>query len=139
MKSLFLTITLIALTTFGYAQDQKGNTITITIENFKNNDGTALVSLHTADTFMKGTGIENAAAEINDGKAVITFDNVPQGEYAIMVLHDMNNNQRMDFEDNGMPKESYGMSNNPKSYGPPNYNEAKFEMGPEKLELSITL
>lgn len=139
MKSLFLSIALTLVTALGFSQDIKGNTITVTIENFKSNDGKALIGLHTVDTFMKGPGIENATSEIKDGTAVITFENVAQGEYAIMVLHDANNNERLDFEDNGMPKESYGMSNNPKSFGPPNYSEAKFEMGTEALKVSIVL
>lgn len=139
MKNLILTIALALVSILGYSQHKKGNTLTITIENFTSNDGKALVSLHTADTFMKGPGVENSASEIKDGKAVITFENIAPGDYAVMVLHDANNNERMDFEENGMPKESYGLSNNPRSFGPPVYDDAKFAMGSEDLKLSIRL
>ena len=54
-----------------------------------------------------------------------------------MALHDENDNNAMDFEDNGMPKESYGMSNNPMSYGPPQFATAKFEVASEDLEMNI--
>ena len=54
-----------------------------------------------------------------------------------MVLHDENDNQRMDFEDNGMPKESYGMSNNPRSFGPPIFDDAKFDVDKDDVKLSI--
>ncbi|MCD2260923.1 DUF2141 domain-containing protein [Psychroserpens luteolus] len=139
MKTLFLSIALIVVSTLGFAQDSKGQTITVTIENAKNDNGKLLVSLNTKDTFMKGAGVQNAESKIKDGKATITFENVTPGDYAIMVLHDENENERMDFEDNGMPKESYGMSNNPRSYGPPIYEDAKFTLTKEDMKLSIRL
>ena len=139
MKSLFLSIALTLITSLGFSQDVKGQTITITIENAKSDDGKLLVSLNTKDTFMKGEGVQSAESEIKDGKAIITFENVLPGEYAIMVLHDANENKRMDFEDNGMPKESFGTSNNPRSFGPPMYEDAKFNIAKEDLELSIRL
>jgi len=43
----------------------------------------------------------------------------------------------MDFEDNGMPKESYGMSNNPIGFGPPQYATAKFNFENEAIEMNI--
>lgn len=52
-------------------------------------------------------------------------------------MHDENENKAMDFDTNRMPLESYGMSNNPLSYGPPQYNDAKFELENEDLELNI--
>ncbi len=61
---------------------------------------------------------------------------VKPGAYAIMVLHDENENNRMDFE-NGMPQENYGMSNNPLYYGPPNFSEAKFEVTNKNLNFDV--
>jgi uncharacterized protein (DUF2141 family) len=43
----------------------------------------------------------------------------------------------MDFDTSGMPAESYGMSNNPLSYGPPQYSDAKFELKSEDLSFNI--
>ena len=43
----------------------------------------------------------------------------------------------MDFDVNRMPLESYGMSNNPLSYGLPQFSEAKFDLKNEDLELNI--
>jgi len=136
-KALFLSIALTLVSTLGFSQDAKGQTITVTVENAKSDDGTLRISLNTKDTFMKGEGIQSAASKIKDGKATVTFENVPAGEYAIMVLHDANDNERMDFQDNGMPLESYGMSNNPRSFGPPNYEDAKFKIESDDLNLSI--
>lgn len=137
MKNSILTLALILTTILSYAQDEKGITLTVTVENAKNDNGNMLVSLHSNETFMKGKGIDNLESKIVDGKSTITFENVKPGEYAIMVLHDENENNTMDFEPNGMPKESYGMSNNPRSFGPPAYGDAKFLVANEDMDISI--
>ena len=137
MKSLILTIALTLISTLGFSQETKGQTLTITIENAKSDDGKMVVALNTKDTFLKLEPIQSAEVDIKDGKATVTFENVEPGEYAIMALHDLNGNQSMDFEANGMPKESYGTSNNPRSFGPPIYDDAKFNVSKEDLELSI--
>lgn len=137
IKNLILTIALVLTSAFSFSQEDKGITIIVTIDNVKNDTGKVLMSLHTSETFMKGKGIKDAETVIKDGKIKITFKNVQPGEYAIMALHDENENQRMDFQDNGMPLESYGMSNNVMSFGPPQYGDAKFTVEAKDLELNI--
>ncbi|SDH90472.1 DUF2141 domain-containing protein [Winogradskyella thalassocola] len=136
MKKLILTFALALTSIIGFSQDE-GITITITIDNVKNDNGKVLTSLHSSETFMKGKGTMEAETEIKDGKVTITFKNVLPGEYAIMTMHDENDNKHMDFQDNGMPLESYGISNNVMSFGPPNYDDAKFKVEDKNLELTI--
>ena len=112
-------------------------TITVTIDNVTSDEGKVLLGLHTAETFMRGPGIQNLESEIKDGKVEFTFKNVPAGTYAIMALHDANDNKQMDFEANGMPKESYGMSGNDMTMGPPTFDAAKFDVGSENLDFTI--
>ncbi|HLV14887.1 MAG TPA: DUF2141 domain-containing protein [Xanthomarina sp.] len=113
--------------------------ITVTINNPLSDNGTMIIGLHNESTFMKSQGIENQKSVIIDGKVQVTFEDLKPGTYAIMVLHDANGNGRMDFNDNGMPLESYGMSNNPMLYGPPSFTDAKFNLENEDLELQIRL
>jgi uncharacterized protein (DUF2141 family) len=137
MKTIAITIVLFLNAFLGFSQETKGITITVTIDNVKNDNGKVIMSLHDASSFMKSDGLQNGESTIKDGKVTITFTNVAPGAYAIMALHDVNDNKRMDFQDNGMPKESYGMSNNPMSFGPPQFSEAKFEVADKDLELDI--
>jgi len=137
MKTLAKLIVFVICTTFANAQDNKGQTITVNIDNVVNNTGKVIFSLHSAETFMKGKGIQNIESNIQDGKVSITFKNVIPGEYAILVLHDENDNKRMDFEANGMPKENYATSNNVMSFGPPQFDESKFEVTSNALQLKI--
>ena len=138
MKTLITLLLFSFFTLFSNAQDQDlGVKITVTIDNIANNDGNVLLALHTSQTFMKGQGIQNLSSKIKDGKIKVTFTNVPEGTYAIMALHDANENNRMDFEANGMPKESYGISNNDMSFGPPQFESAKFEVKNTDMSFSI--
>lgn len=136
IKTLVLSIAFSLVSFFSFSQDS-GFAVTVTIDNVKNNEGKVAFSLHTKDTFMKGNGIMNTESEIKDGKVTITFENVSPGEYAIMALHDENNNQKMDYRENGMPSEDYGMSNNVMSFGPPVYDDAKFKVENKDIELNI--
>ncbi|WP_222984535.1 DUF2141 domain-containing protein [Flagellimonas meishanensis] len=137
MKTVVLSLTLMLAGLMGYAQENEGIQIKVTIDNVTSDEGQVLASLHTEDTFMKGPGIQNMAHTIENGTVTFTFSGVAPGMYAIMALHDANTNNRMDYEDNGMPKESYGLSGNKAAYGPPNFEIAKFEVAQEDLELSI--
>lgn len=127
---LFLGITLC------YSQDDL-HTIKVSVDNVMNNNGKVIFSLHSQDTFMKTESLQRAESNIENNKVEVTFKNVAPGTYAIMVLHDENENYRMDFDTNGMPIESYGMSNNPLSYGPPQFSDAKFEVVNEDLDFKI--
>jgi len=137
MKNLILTFAVALTTLFGFSQEVEGVTITVTIDNVTSDKGKVIMSLHTSETFMKGKGIMDAETEIKDGKVTITFENVLPGEYAVLAMHDANDNKRMDFQENGMPTESFGMSNNPMAFGPPQYDEAKFKVDGKNLELNI--
>ncbi|MFD2561533.1 DUF2141 domain-containing protein [Aquimarina rubra] len=137
MKTLVLFLTMTAVNFVTNAQDTDGVTITVTVPNVANSDGAVLFGLYDETTFMKAAPIKSAKGEIVNGVAKITFTDIPAGEYGISCVHDANNNERMDFEENGMPKESYGVSNNNMSYGPPMWSDAKFQVGAEDVELEI--
>ncbi len=145
MKTILLTITLALTSLILNAQasetisetTSEGTTITVTV-TLRGTGGHVIYSLHNESTFMKAP-LEGASSEIKDGKATVTFSNVAPGTYGIMVVHDKNDNKRMDFEPTGMPKEAYGMSNNPMSYGPPQWNDAKFEVADTPVAIEIRL
>lgn len=137
MKTFALTLTLVMTSLLSLAQEKTGITIEVSVDNVTSNEGKVVASLYTADTFMKGPGIQNTQSSIEDGKVSLTFENVVPGTYAIMAMHDVNENNRMDYQENGMPKESYGMSGNDMSFGPPSFEAAKFEVGEEDLTFNI--
>ena len=65
---------------------------------------------------------------------------MPPGTYAIAVLHDENDNGKMDYRLLRLPKEPYGFSNGvvPR-LGPPKFEAAAFSVGDEAVALDISL
>ena len=135
MKHLVLTVVLIISSLFSLAQEKQS--ITVTVDNVTSNEGIVGFALHTKDTFMKAKPIAELDSKIKDGKVTVTFKNVVPGEYAILALHDANENGRMDFKENGMPLESFGASNNVMNFGPPQYEDAKFMVTNKDISLNI--
>ncbi len=72
--------------------------------------------------------------------AQVIFKDLPQGTFALTVLHDENNNGKMDKNFFGIPKESYGASNNPgKKRRAANFDEAKFTVSASEQSIKIAL
>ncbi|WBL27091.1 DUF2141 domain-containing protein [Zunongwangia sp. HGR-M22] len=142
MKNLAIILFLLITGVSSKAQEtSKGATgsITVEIENISSDKGKISYGLYTEDTFMKNPKYSKTA-KIKDGKSTVTFDKIPEGEYAVICYHDKNDNDQMDFETNGMPKEDYGMSNNKiNPYGPPTWDDGKFGFDGSSKEIGIKL
>ena len=84
---------------------------------FRNQKGTA-----DAAIFLSPDGWPEGAKEyvhdvspIADDQATISFL-LPPGRYGVVVLHDENENHKLDRDFLGWPKEGFGFSNNPRVY-----------------------
>lgn len=113
-----------------------GNTIKVSVVNALNDNGTVAFAIYNQENFMKAP-LYSKSATIENGISTVIFENIQKGEYAIICFHDSNSNDRMDFQENGMPKESYGTSNNALSFGPPEFDNSKFLVNNEDLILEI--
>lgn len=111
-------------------------TITVTVPNTPSDTGTVRFALYTKDSFLQQP-IAAQIGKIKEGYSVILFKNVMAGEYAVVCFHDSNSNEKLDFEDNSIPKESFGTSNNVLLMGPPNFEDAKFIVTNKSLDLTI--
>lgn len=118
------------------AKDSTG-TISVEILNVTSDNGKIVYGIYTKDSFMKKPTFSKTA-KIKDGKSVVTFTDIPAGEYAVICFHDKNDNDKMDFETNGMPQEDYGVSNNKVNpFGPPVWNDGKFNFDGDEEKISI--
>lgn len=123
------------------ASDSKGD-ITVKINNCHNDKGEVLVTLYKSeDGFPEEPekAYKKITSKIKDGKSDIVFSDIPYGEYAISILHDENGNGKMDKNMIGIPKEGNGASNNPESFGPPKYKDAKFMLNSQASTIDIKL
>ena len=125
MKYILTTLA-IFVSSFTYSQSYK---LTVNIANFKNNQGKVMVAVYTGkDNFLKKATFRKSTT-INTNAAKIVFEGIPDGEYAISLFHEENNNNKLDTGWFGIPKEGYGCSNDAKGMmGPPKYEDAKFQL-----------
>lgn len=133
---LILSIIVTAILSVNQTINSQEQKITATVINATSDEGKIGFALYNKATFMKKP-IASKEASIKNGKSTVTFVNLKSGEYAIVCYHDKNNNGRMDFEENGMPLEDYGASNNVMTYGPPTYEDSKVLLTDKNLTLEI--
>lgn len=70
----------------------------------------------------------------------LTCENLPFGQYAVAVYHDLNNNGKMDKNTLGIPTEPYGFSNNVQvKWRHPKFADAAFVLSNAKQELTVSL
>lgn len=111
--------------------------LTVKVSGLKSNIGFVRVGLFNTKTGFLKSIYKGAVSEIKSGGAVVTFPNIPKGEYAISAYHDKNSNSKLDTNFLGIPKEDVACSNNAKGVmGPPKYEDAKFQLNKDlKIEV----
>lgn len=139
MQQVILAIVLFFTTIFMLnAQSQSNQNLNLTVEvtNATSNKGMVRFALYNKLNFMKEP-IQTAEANIENGKSLVKFTHIVEGEYAVLCYHDENNNHQMDFDELGIPMESYGSSNNVMNFGPPQFESAKFTLNNKDKKIEI--
>ncbi len=120
----------------------ESGTLVVSMTGFKSDKGKALLVVYDSkESFSK---IEMARARamvpVVAGKAQAEITNLPPGTYSVSVFHDENGNGKLDANFLGMPKESYGFSNDARGKaGPPEWEATTFTFEGGKKTISITL
>ena len=73
--------------------------------------GAAGDTVGVSATALKTNTIKDASLSITDSEMNLVFDSIPDGEYAISLLHDENENGDMDLNFIGYPLEGFGLAN----------------------------
>lgn len=73
------------------------------------------------------------------GEMRFHLEGLEPGSYALMVYHDENGNGRLDLRLGMFPLEGYGLSRNPKVFGPPAFADSAFALGPEGGEQRVEM
>lgn len=127
--------TLALLSSFAHATN-----LTVKISDIDNNNGHVLVALYQGEeNYKAGKSLvaERIKASVNGGE--IVFNGLTPGDYAVKLFHDANDNQKLDFNILGIPKEGYGFSNNGGRFGEPDFKEAKFSVTEQDMAIKIKL
>jgi uncharacterized protein (DUF2141 family) len=113
----------------------------IEFSGFDNNYGTVRVALVNDPTkFLGDSPLKAATVEIKETKAIVKFNDLPFGEYAVSAYHDEDNDEELGTGMFGIPTEGYGFSNNARgSFGPAEYEDAKFSIDEPTKTISIII
>lgn len=126
MKLLFFII----ITTAVYSTSFSQSTINLTITKLRNTKGHLLVSLFNSKAGFpdkEAKAFRKERLSISGNTVSFSFTNLPAGQYAIAILHDEDDNLKMNSNFFGMPKEGYGFSRNVTGFmGPPSFADASF-------------
>ena len=135
---------LLWLVIFGVGPALAGE-LAVTIDGVKKTSGTLVVTLMNEagwDGKDQPILVENVAAQSAiDGKGRVTvkFADLPEGSYAVGVIHDVNDNHKLDTGLMGIPTEGWGNSNNPKVWRKPYFSEVKVNVGAAPVPILIHL
>lgn len=77
---------------------------------------------------------------VDGATATCQFDLVPRGTYAVVCMHDENENGKLDSSWLGIPTEGLVVSNHAEgTFGPPSFTDAKFAFPGTPTELALTM
>ena len=136
-RMLFLWLAVLGVATMATADARAGGNVALTVNavGFKGAKGQALVALYdSGDTWLKhdrALRLEKIKP-IKDGSVTLTFRDLPPGDYAVEVIHDENENGKLDMRwlPYPHPAEGAGASNDAAAtLGPPSYADARFRLG----------
>lgn len=105
-------------------------TLTVVVENVRSDKGVVgTLVFRSAAGWPESvrSAVMRKAVPAHAGVVTLQLAGLAPGEYAVVVLHDENENMKLDKSFFGRPREGWGMSNNPKArLSAPAFERARF-------------
>jgi uncharacterized protein (DUF2141 family) len=115
-----LALPLFVITQAAFAAAAEDNcSLIIHVTGFRNSKGVLGAELFTSsngwpEDYKKSFRHEHFP--IDGDHATARFDHIPAGRYGVVVLHDENQNMKLDRNFMGIPTEGFGFANNPRVF-----------------------
>ena len=91
-------------------------TLTVVVEGVNNLGGNVGILVFNSPKGWaedRSAALKDISVPAHEGTNKIEIPGLPAGEYAVSLVHDVNVNHKLDKNFIGVPKEQYGLSNNP--------------------------
>ena len=140
-----MTAILLAVCGCAAAFGQHGCTLLIRVDGLRNHKGVvgALVFTSPAgwpEDVSKSFRHEAVPIDPSGHSATVVIKNMPPGDYGIVVLHDENENMKLDRNMFGFPKEGFGFANNPRvGFTAPVFGRAVMHVGCPETDTTIRI
>lgn len=110
---------------FAYSQNLD---LRVSITNIKNIKGVIKIGLFNDESTFPNKGEEylTIKVDVKQSSHTILISDIPKGDYAVSIFHDENTDDECNTNFIGLPKESYGFSNNYRPrFRTPTYDDCK--------------
>jgi uncharacterized protein (DUF2141 family) len=96
---------------------------------------------HDPDNFLNKKGrTKRIRIPASEGQHTVCFNLEKQGTYAVAAYHDVDGNRKLNKKWNMMPKEPFGLSNNPEQdFGFPKFSDSAFRTDTLGADITINL
>lgn len=114
----------------------------VVVEGVANATGEVLVAVYVDPAvWLDPTGaVTGARTPAAIGSVSLTVRDLAPGRYGVVVLHDENLNEAMDYTLLGLPTEGYAFANAPSTlFGPPDFEDAAVVVDDTDVELVVRL
>lgn len=113
--------------------------LTVSIKNIVSDKGMLRVGIFNSQTDFLKKQLYGQIVKSKSGDVQVVFENIPEGVYAVSIIHDENENEELDSNFFGIPIEGFGFSNDAMgTFGPPSFEKASFKLT-ENTTLTINL
>jgi uncharacterized protein (DUF2141 family) len=103
-------------------------TVEVRVSNVAGGKGKVNVAVCDRERFLKQCAY-SASAPAQAGVTVVSIKDIPAGTWAVLAYQDENENNELDRNFIGIPKENYGFSRDAASrFGPPGFEDAAIEV-----------
>ncbi len=112
--------------------------LTVQITNVTSEEGQIILAIYnSSENYDKRIAFQEVKLK-PEIDTVIFETNLPDGEYLVMLVHDINNNGKLDTSFIGMPKEPVGLSNYDGKGIPGKFKKHKFSVN-ENTKIIISI
>ncbi len=118
-----------------------GDTLMVTVNGVKAGEGNLRIAVFDEvhrDEFPDGEFLHGVVVPATGKQMTVEISDVDQGEYAVAIIQDLNENGTLDKNFLGIPKEPYGFSGKWKSGGS-SYDKALFNTDEVGFGITIRL
>ncbi len=142
---IILTIVLLSFSISAKEKTANSATLEIVVNNLNSDEGYLRVHLYNLAHAVNFPDKSESSfmmkqVKIYNGKARVVFKDIPYGEYAATLHHDLNKNIKMDLNWLGFPTEGWGLSTDIiPVFSLPDFNKCKFEVNKPEIVYPIRI
>ena len=115
-------------------------TLTLTVTDIVTAEGFLSAALFDESGYSAGGSTRGKRVEVSGDKVVVSFNDLPIGEYGIKMFHDIDGDGDMNTNLFGIPSEPFAFSNNARgTMGPAKWEQAKFTVSSGENSHTISL